>query len=64
VSALAAALLLVPLLRLGPDEPADGATEVEEAEPADVLGDVLTGGPRYASAEALETAPPPEPTPA
>jgi MFS family permease len=64
VSALAAALLLVPLLRLGRDEPAEGASEVEAAEPADVLDDVLAGGPRYASAEALETAPPPEATPA
>jgi MFS family permease len=61
VSALAAALLLVPLLalrRIG--GPGDGATTAAEGEVRDheePLGEVVTGSPRYTSAEALETEP-------
>jgi MFS family permease len=58
-SALAAALMLLPMLRLGggDDEThaARGSSELE----ADPLGEVVTGAPRYASAEALEAASPP-----
>ena len=64
ISALAAALLLVPMLRLrsGGSGPAAAVGEPEpEPERAEPLGEVVTGGPRYASAEALEAAPAPEP---
>ena len=59
VSALAAAFLLVPLLHLGGDDGAastDGADEREELE-LEPIGEVVTGTPRYTSAEALEAAP-------
>jgi MFS family permease len=58
VSALAAALLLLPMLRRpggGDDRAGAGSSASEPAEP---LGEVLTGAPRYASAEALEAASP------
>jgi MFS family permease len=57
VSAFTAAILLLPMLRLGKNEgeggpaPDDGRVEPGPAEP---LGEVVTGAPRYASAEALE----------
>ena len=56
VSALAAAIMLVPLLRLRHDpDPDTGAGSRETDADADAIGEVLTGGaPRYASAEALE----------
>jgi MFS family permease len=65
LSALAAAILLVPLLRLrhdvGPDD--DGADEEQVVSPEPV-GEVIAGEvPRYASAEALEAASYPEPEP-
>jgi MFS family permease len=65
VSALAAAILLVPLLRLrhgvGPDD--DGADDEQVVSPEPV-GEVIAGEvPRYASAEALEAATYPEPEP-
>jgi hypothetical protein len=59
VSALAAAFVLVPLLRLRP-EPDDALTAAAPAEPPtteDPLGEIVTGSPRYTSAEALEAAP-------
>lgn len=66
VSALAAALLLVPLLRLrhaaGPDD--DGATDDGAIASPEPVGEVIAGEvPRYASAEALEAAVYPEPEP-
>ena len=62
VSALAAAIMLVPLLRLRHDpDPDAGAGSRETDAGADAIGEVLTGGaPRYASAEALEAATYPE----
>jgi hypothetical protein len=60
VSALAAAFVLVPLLRLrGEPGPGDRAEAVQgEPSPAeDPLGEIVTGSPRYTSAEALEAAP-------
>jgi MFS family permease len=60
ISALAAAILLVPLLRLpherGPGQgmPAESEEILEFEEP---LGEVVTGAPRYTSAEALEAEP-------
>ena len=63
ISALAAALLLLPLLRLrsGGDGPATVAQEPPEQARREPMGEVVTGAPRYASAEALEAAAPPEP---
>jgi hypothetical protein len=62
ISAFAAALLLLPLLRLRrtPGGPSDGAAAAEPEEvleQEDVLGEVLTGSPRYTSAEAMESEP-------
>jgi hypothetical protein len=62
VSALAAACLLLPMLALRrtPGGPSDGALAGAREEPAnqeDALGEVLTGSPRYTSAEALESEP-------
>jgi MFS family permease len=62
VSALAAALLLLPMLRRSGGEGPSAAADVEpDATREEPLGEVVTGGPRYASAEALEAAPAPEP---
>jgi hypothetical protein len=52
-------LLLLPLLALRHDDDpgasaVDGPAPAPEAEP---VGEVLTGSPRYTSAEALETEP-------
>jgi MFS family permease len=63
VSALAAAILLLPLLRLrhgsDPDAAAGDDDSIRTPEP---IGDVVAGEvPRYASAEALESASYPEP---
>jgi MFS family permease len=65
ISALAAALLLLPMLRLrsGGDDPATVAQESPDRQRREPLGKVVTGAPRYASAEALEAAAPPEPEP-
>jgi hypothetical protein len=58
LSALAAALVLLPLLALrrgdgpGGASAVDGSAPAREAEP---VGEVVTGSPRYTSAEALET---------
>jgi MFS family permease len=61
ISALAAALLLLPMLSLrrtaGPGDGAAAAEPDEVLEQEDVLGEVLTGSPRYTSAEALESEP-------
>jgi MFS family permease len=63
VSALAAALLLLPLLALrrsagsGPDDPAAAVELEERLESEEPLGEVLTGSPRYTSAESLESEP-------
>ena len=63
LSALAAALLLLPLLALraprggGPDDPASAGEPEERLEPEEPLGEVLTGSPRYTSAESLESEP-------
>jgi MFS family permease len=62
ISALAAALLLVPMLALRrtAGRPGEGvaASEPEEVlEQEEVLGEVLTGSPRYTSAEALDSEP-------
>jgi MFS family permease len=67
VTALAAAILLVPLLRLrhetGPDDGAAGSDD-EPVAASEPVGEVIAGEvPRYASAEALETAIYPEPEP-
>jgi MFS family permease len=62
VSALAAALLLLPMLRLrrdGGGGRAASAPSERELERSEPLGEVVTGAPRYASAEALEAAAPP-----
>jgi MFS family permease len=62
VSAMAAAIMLVPLLRLRHEPDPDGVAGIREPDrAADAIGEVLTGGaPRYASAEALEAATYPE----
>jgi MFS family permease len=62
VSALAAAIMLLPLLRLRHEpDPGAGAGSRETDVAAEAIGEVLTGGaPRYASAEALEAATYPE----
>ena len=63
VSALAAAILLLPLLRLrhGSD-PDAGAGDDESVRAPEPIGEVVAGEvPRYASAEALEAATYPEP---
>jgi MFS family permease len=62
VSALAAAIMLVPLLRLRHEpDPDAGAGTLGTERAADAVGEVLAGGaPRYASAEALEAAAYPE----
>jgi len=62
VSAFAAALLLLPMLALrrsppGPGEGAEAAESDEVLEREDALGEVVTGSPRYTSAEALESEP-------
>jgi MFS family permease len=60
VSALAAALLLLPLLALRRTSDPTDAARAAPAEPLareEPLGDVVTGAPRYTSAEALEAAP-------
>jgi MFS family permease len=63
VSALAAALLLLPLLALrrsaggGQDDPAAAVELEERLESEEPLGEVLTGSPRYTSAESLESEP-------
>jgi MFS family permease len=61
VSALAAAFVLVPLLRLRrepePDDALAAAAPTEPPPAEDPLGEIVTGSPRYTSAEALETAP-------
>ena len=60
LSALGAALLLLPMLALrGDDDPA-GAEPNDDAVPsfeAEPVGEVVTGSPRYTSAEALEVEP-------
>ncbi len=63
ISALAAALLLLPMLRLrsGGDDPATVAEDAPPRERTEPRSEVVTGAPRYASAEALEAAAPPEP---
>jgi len=63
LSAMAAALLLLPLLALRRDDGPGGATADEEgaAEASEPIGEVVTGSPRYTSAEALETEPVVEP---
>jgi predicted MFS family arabinose efflux permease len=61
VSALIAALLLLPMLRLRHDEPDPGTTTVGPLEVEDaVRPNEPASMPRYASAEALEAAAPPE----
>ena len=59
LSALAAALVLLPLLALRRDDgPGGGASAVNGSTPApeaEPVGEVVTGSPRYTSAEALET---------
>jgi MFS family permease len=56
LSALAAAILLLPLLRLRHDDgPGGDAAVVEEESDVEALGDVIGGVPRYTSAEALES---------
>ena len=58
LSALAAALVLLPMLALRRDDGPGGASAVEESAPtpeAEPVGEVVTGSPRYTSAEALET---------
>ena len=61
VSALAAAFVLVPLLRLrrepDPDDAVAAAVPGEPPTAEDPLGEIVTGSPRYTSAEALEAAP-------
>ena len=60
LSALAAALLLLPMLALRRDDGPGGASEADRSAPlpeAEPVGEVLTGSPRYTSAEALETEP-------
>jgi MFS family permease len=59
VAALAAAFLLVPMLALRRrQDPPDGEAATEEpVEREEPLGEVVTGAPRYTSAEALEGAP-------
>src|SRR5262245_59501455 len=58
VSALAAAILLVPLLRLRHEPgPGAGADDDESTAPTEPVGEIIAGEvPRYASAEALEAA--------
>jgi len=69
VTALAAAIVLLPLLRLRNETgPGDGADERLDQEGAiasgEPVGEVIAGEvPRYASAEALEAAVYPEPEP-
>lgn len=70
ITALAAAIVLLPMLRLrdgqGPGQgpgrgdarTADEEPPIEQEEP---LGEIVTGAPRYTSAEALEADVPPEP---
>jgi len=64
LSALAAALLLLPMLALRRDDGPGGA-DAEEAnealEETEPIGEVVTGSPRYTSAEALEAEPVVEP---
>ncbi|HLB39584.1 MAG TPA: MFS transporter [Actinomycetota bacterium] len=57
LSALAAALLLLPMLKLrGDGDPgADAVHEQEQVFEREPLGDVVAGVPRYTSAEAMET---------
>jgi hypothetical protein len=60
LSALAAALLLLPMLALRRDDGPGGASAIDGSAPApeaEPVGEVLTGSPRYTSAEALETEP-------
>jgi len=60
LSALVAALLLVPLLALrhgGPEEGTAADEPEEPIAPEEPLGEVLTGSPRYTSAESLESEP-------
>ena len=60
LSALAAAMLLLPMLALRGDDGPGGASEADGSAPAleaEPVGEVLTGSPRYTSAEALETEP-------
>jgi len=62
VSALAAAILLLPLLRLRHGSDPDAAADGESIRTPEPIGDVVAGEvPRYASAEALESANYPEP---
>ena len=58
LSALAAALVLLPMLALRRDDGPVAASAVDESTPApeaEPVGEVVTGSPRYTSAEALET---------
>ena len=62
VSALAAAILLLPLLRLRHGSDPDAGADGEFIRTPEPIGDVVAGEvPRYASAEALESASYPEP---
>jgi MFS family permease len=65
VSALAAAIVLVPLLRLRRETGSDDRVALEEPlASSEPVGEVIAGEvPRYASAEALEAAIYPEPEP-
>jgi hypothetical protein len=64
VTALAAAIVLMPLLRLRQEHhvPGAGSSDEDVAAHAEPVGEVIAGEvPRYASAEALEAATYPEP---
>lgn len=68
VSALVAAVLLIPMLRLGHDDDGGRGDAIVEAhgDPErayEALGDVIGGVPRYTSAEALESELPAAETP-
>ena len=60
LSALAAALLLLPMLALRTEDGPGGASVADEQEAlqeSEPIGEVVTGAPRYTSAEALEAEP-------